>query len=280
VLRPSLPSQIRLSVTLQDEDAFLLSGEGQIEQILLNLGLNASEAMPAGGELQLDIHRHPSDDSTLEIVVSDQGAGIPPSVLPHIFDPFFTTKSSRGGHGLGLAAVHALVQQLKGKVSVQSVPEQGTKFIIHLPECAAPESEIPAAPASRPQRLRILVVDDQESVLQSVVQGLQDRGHEVLATTSATKALTAVAQWRPTLVITDLSMPVMTGLDLRQELLRRYPGLPILLMTGRAIEGLEKHGLGPAEVLAKPFDGLQLHEAIARLLAQTPPLSERANSLD
>lgn len=274
VIKASIDEKVRLEVDLPEEPLGTAAGEGQLEQLVTNLGKNALEAMPAGGVLRIVVRPVTSRPNHLHLVVSDTGEGILPEVLPHIWEPFFTTKAQHGGSGIGLAAVHALVRQLGGSITVDSAPGKGSAFIVELERCEPPEVVTP--PRRVPSRgKRVVVVDDSEGVLQAMTGTLEEAGLEVIPVASAEAALAEIEQRRPALVLTDHSMPGMSGLELRSALALRHPELPVVLMsafdppsTGEAAEA--------GDFLAKPFSNTQLIEAIEHALGRpSRQLTER-----
>ena len=260
---------------------------GQLEQALLNLAVNARDAMSAGGELRLRTRseriseRMPMDRGTLlpgeyiAISVEDNGAGMSPEVRSRIFEPFFTTKPIGSGTGLGLAMVLSVVQQAGGQVQVRSAPGAGTTITIFLPAVASVnkrESLRPHASALRGSG-RILVVDDEEGV-RTVLQRLLRRiGYDVDAVGDAETALAmlSVQPLRFDLVLSDILMPDKTGLELAEEIIGAAVPVAIVLMTGFADnatvrEATETHRL---PVLRKPFEVDQLAVIVEDALART-----------
>jgi two-component system cell cycle sensor histidine kinase/response regulator CckA len=227
----------------------------QLVQVLLNLVINARDAMPGGRAIELRTETlevspgHLLDRSQsavepgayAELAVRDSGQGIPPEELPHIFEPFYTTKAVGVGTGLGLATVEGIVSQSGGHIQVQSAVGKGTTIRILLPLTAEPA---PASPTTAPaqgsgrSRGRILVVDDEDSVRGIVARTLQAEGYEVLSAREGREALRELEEIGGVvdLVLTDLVMPGMGGLQLRGELARRYPDLPLVWISGRPLE--------------------------------------------
>ncbi|MGI9041822.1 MAG: ATP-binding protein, partial [Gemmatimonadales bacterium] len=221
----------------------------QLIQVLINLALNARDAMPRGGRLLLATRSAPMDPGNrlpgqvvvipagryTELVIEDSGLGIPPGVLPHIFEPFFTTKDVGRGTGLGLSTVYGIVKQSGGFLWAVSDPDRGSRFTILLPEVAVPAGEIPPAvqpphPQAPTAHRTVLVVEDEEAVRQVVVRMLAEEGYRVLEARDGQEALDRLSRegWPVHLVLTDLVMPVMNGNDLTTELRERYPDLPVV----------------------------------------------------
>jgi two-component system cell cycle sensor histidine kinase/response regulator CckA len=202
----------------------------------------------------------PGRYATIEL--RDTGAGIPPTVLPHIFDPFFTTRRDSGGTGLGLSTVHGIVRQSGGYMGVTSTPGEGTVFRIFLPRHEArPTAPPPPAPVA-PAGARLLLVDDEAPVRRLAARALRRAGWEVAEAAGAEEALEAnlsgVAQ-----LVSDVIMPGMDGPALVQELRKRLPGLPALLMSGYA-DPAQREALQADDIafLAKPFSMARLVELV------------------
>ncbi|MGY2049440.1 response regulator [Methylobacterium sp. JK268] len=244
----------------------------QFELALLNLAVNARDAMPGGGTITLDgssVAQAPGlpPGAYVRVALSDTGTGMDAATLAKATEPFFTTKGPGKGTGLGLSMVHGLMAQSGGALRVKSAPGQGTTVCLWLP-AAAPVEAAPAAPASSdgPAPLppsTILVVDDDPLVRIGTAAMLEDLGHSVREAASAAEALALLGE-RPGIdgVITDHAMPGMTGLDLVRRLRTSHPGLPVILATGYA--ELPNEGEVAVPRLAKPFS----QEDLARLLAE------------
>ena len=257
-------------------DATVLGDPGQLEQVVLNLVVNARDAMPGGGVLVIETRRAgPPHDRRVCLTVSDTGCGMAAATQARIFEPFFTTKPPGRGTGLGLATVYAIVAAAGGEIRVRSRLGRGTRFEIELPAHHADEPPPDAAPvagAAPPGRGEtVLLVEDEGALRAVVARMLRQQGYAVVEAAHGGEAL---ACWRALdgpggavpLVLSDVTMPVMGGRELAAALLAEHPGQRLLLMTGytdRPIpEVVVAHGV---EVLAKPFDALQL----ARLVRAT-----------
>ena len=262
MVRPSVPREIKLETSLPEQEITVLSGEGQLEQIVVNLALNAVDAMQNGGCLRVLVQCDAAS-SKVVILVSDTGQGMASDTLPRIFEPFFSTKSGQGGTGLGLAAVYAIVKQLDGQIEVNSKPEHGTTFTVTLP-CRphVKESDVVVGSSVIPERVRILVVDDQEAVLRSVSTGLSDDGFCVTSANSGAQALAKIGNEQPSILLTDLSMPDMDGLQLLRQLRKRFPKLPAILMTAHSNDAEMESGRFDVLWLPKPFTRQALRSAI------------------
>jgi PAS domain S-box-containing protein len=247
---------------------------GELEQALVNLALNAREAMPHGGRLR--IHAFPEGTAEsesprwLHIEVTDNGEGISQDRLPHIFEPFYTTKES--GTGLGLSQVFANVKQSGGRVDVDSSPDAGTTFHLRFPPAepgGEPERAITSA-RPKPGHETVLVVEDDASVRRVVQRLLRTAGYRVLTASDAAEALTAVATHDGDidLLLTDVVMPGMGGRELAEALRARDRGLRVLFMTGYADDPELSKTLDAQgdELIGKPFTGeALLHAVRARL---------------
>lgn len=266
MVRPSLQPTHTLNCAVPDSSLAILAGEGQLEQVIVNLSLNAVDAMPDGGTLTIEIQAHPS---MIRLSVRDTGCGMDAATLDRVFEPFFSTRSGKGGTGLGLAAVYAIVTQLDGKIHAESTPGVGSCFTVELPRHAAPpRCELKSTPSSRPpSSVHILVVDDQESVLRTLSAGLANAGYRVTTATSAEEALDKLPHLSPTLLLVDVRMPGISGLELLERVRSRHPKLPVIMMTGHANDENVESGKYGAHWLYKPFTPQKLDEAINTALA-------------
>jgi len=259
---------------------------GMLEQILVNLTVNARDAMPKGGQLVIETSAATFDaDSATKVFqarpgafacvsVTDTGGGIPPEILPKIFDPFFTTKEVGKGTGLGLATVFGIVQQHKGWVNVHSVVGQGTTLQVYLPRLR--QLVEPAPVAAPPAPLRggnetILLVEDELPVQALMQNTLQHLGYRVLSATTGPEALAVMEKHQDEihLLLTDLTMPGgMTGMELSEELRRRSPKLKVVYASGYSEEmaGKKLRLIEGENYLAKPFEIRQLAQTVRNRL--------------
>jgi CheY-like chemotaxis protein/anti-sigma regulatory factor (Ser/Thr protein kinase) len=255
----------------------------EIHQILMNLCANAAHAMAEkGGVLDVRLSEAVMESSTLpdpqmepgryfQLTVSDTGHGIPPEVVDRIFEPFFSTKEREEGTGLGLSIVHGIVKKLDGAISVDSAPGEGATFHTWLPfheETAAELGSIRLAKDTR--KGKILFVDDEKPIVLTAKALLGRLGYVVAATANPLHALEMVeaGEHRFDLVITDLTMPKMTGVELAKALHSIKPDLPVILCTGfsAAISQDMLTQAGIREVIMKPMIASELSEAIDRVL--------------
>lgn len=278
MLERILGEDVRLELNLHPAPLFVHADAGMLDQVLMNLAVNARDAMPNGGRLRIETaeqvieaeqaRRHPeaSPGRQVRISVSDTGGGIPPEILPHIFEPFFTTKAPGKGTGLGLATVFGIVQQHRGWLEVESQPGQGTTFHIFLPANEAGT----AAPDPEPTRARpiggsetILLVEDDQAVRQVTQMLLVQHGYRVL---EAADGVEALRLWREQegridLLITDLVMPEgLGGRELAAQLRAQRPGLKVIFTSGYSAELAGRElTLGPGQAfLPKPCPPQQL----------------------
>ncbi len=287
MLQRLIGSNMEIQLELAQGPKWVEVDRTQLVQILLNLVINARDAMPAGGRLvvrteTLEVSpQHLFDRLGLPVepgayaglAVIDTGAGIAPEHLPHIFEPFYTTKEVGRGTGLGLATVEGIVSQSGGHIQVESTIDGGTSITILLPLTAEPEphpleGRHDAAPARR--RARILVVDDENAVRTVVSRTLQAEGYDLLGARHGKEALHYLEQVGGSidLVVTDLVMPVMGGHELTEELTRRYPKVPIIWMSGHPRE-TENPYAGPDRVsafLQKPVPPQVLLQTVVQVL--------------
>jgi PAS domain S-box-containing protein len=281
LLRASLPSTIEIRQDVESE-AKVLSDPTQIHQIMMNLCTNAAYAMrDKGGILEVNLKdlelraetppRHPDlkPGKYLLLEVTDTGHGIPPSLMDRIFDPFFTTKEH--GTGMGLPVVHGIVKSLGGAITAYSDVGKGSTFRVYMPSLAQEEIIEPEGELSIPGgKERILFVDDELSIAASATDILQRLGYDVVSKTQAIEALNFF-QARPhdfDLVITDMTMPKMTGDELAKEILRIRRDVPVIICTGFSAKLTEEGAkeIGIRAVVMKPFGVGELARTIRQVL--------------
>ncbi|WP_077034942.1 response regulator [Pelomonas sp. KK5] len=269
LLATSVGSHVRINLELAHPHPFVNVDRNQLEMAILNLVVNARDAMPNGGSIVISTSEIPPGDASeakrgLELAVADGGTGIPPSIIGRVFDPFFTTKPMGTGTGLGLAQVYGFAKQSGGEVRIESSHEAGTRVRLSFPVVdadIADEAEGETATADT-ARQDILVVEDDDEVRQSIVQSLEILGHQVASVADGEAALSAMRAHQPTLLIVDYVMPGMNGAELIGHVKASWPDLPIILATGYA--DMEKVGqvLGARSILKKPFRVETLAEAV------------------
>jgi CheY-like chemotaxis protein/two-component sensor histidine kinase len=267
--------RIELRVELPDDLPPAMADANQIEMALLNLAVNARDAMPEGGVLTISAAREPvrgrhpakmRPGHYVRLSVTDTGTGMDQATLARAIEPFFSTKGVGRGTGLGLSMVHGLAQQLGGGMLIASRPGQGTTVDLWLPiSTVAIEDDKGATKFSAAPRAlgTALLVDDEALVRMSTADMLMDQGYEVVEAQSAEEALRLVNEGLvPDLVVTDHLMPGLSGLDLARDLRSRWPDLPVLIVSGYA----EMDGVTPDFLrLTKPFRAAELAESLAAL---------------
>jgi nitrogen-specific signal transduction histidine kinase/ActR/RegA family two-component response regulator len=252
----SLPATIDTELCLEAADDAVFANPVELHQVIMNLCTNSYHAMrDKGGHLQLSLadhhgpllgwslHHKPLTDSMLRLTVRDTGDGIPSEILPKIFEPFFTTKKQGEGTGMGLAIVHGVVSRCRGAVSIETTMGQGTAFHIYLPRhvCSPAlngRSEIPFAmdvtPESGQRRMRVLYVDDEFPVTRLAQRYLSRFGLDVETENDSVKALSTLRTRMGDfdVLVTDQTMPSITGLELAQKALKLNPRFPVIMCTG------------------------------------------------
>jgi two-component system, cell cycle sensor histidine kinase and response regulator CckA len=282
-----LGEDIEVRTRLSPELLRVKIDQGQFEQVILNLIVNARDAMPAGGQLTIETtnvewseddcrlmpQRKPG--SYVVLSVGDTGIGISPQDKPRIFEPFFTTKEPSRGTGLGLSVVYGIVQQSEGYIEVDSVPEQGTTFKLYFPavreHIANAETPVLAKSASVGTET-ILLVEDDEGVRNIVKLALEKQGYKLLVAGNGPAALT-VMETHPGaihLLLTDLVLPSMSGRQLAKIMIERYPTIKVVYMTGYTEHVMIKHGLptDAQHMLLKPFSMIELVRIVQLVLSE------------
>ncbi len=281
LLKRLLGETVTLAVKHGRDLGAVRADPGQLEQVIVNLAVNARDAMAGGGTLTLqtyavsaaDVRRMGSEILPIAeytaLRVTDTGTGIPPDLLPKIFEPFFTTKEVGKGTGLGLSTVYGIVKQSGGFIFADSKPGQGTSFVIYLPVHKAEAAAAPSAPRERerPSELwgsgTILLVEDEDMVRAVAERALTRHGYTVLTAAHGEEALELLGdQGAVDLLISDVVMPTMDGPTLVRQARLKFPDLPILFMSGYAEEQLRKSiDIDRVAFLPKPFSVQQLAEA-------------------
>jgi PAS domain S-box-containing protein len=290
MLRRLIGEDIDLTTTLADDLGQVKADPGQIEQVIMNLVVNARDAMPQGGKLTVETANVELDESYARhyvdvtpgayvmLAVSDTGQGMNEETQSHIFEPFFTTKEPGHGTGLGLATVHGIVKQSNGHIWVYSEPGQGTVFKIYLPQVQNPlelaQPDMPLATSLKGQET-ILLVEDNEMVRQLVRQVLDKNGYRVLVAHDGEAAI-QVCKLDETpihLLVTDVIMPGgMNGYEVAKLLTSFYPAMKVLYMSGYADEAIVRHGIleQASAFLQKPFTPKTLAQKVREVLDAAP----------
>ena len=291
LLRRLIGEDVNLMVSSQSDLGRVKADPGQIEQVVMNLAINARDAMPGGGELSIetsnievdrfyvDQHVDIKAGSYVLLVVSDNGIGMDEATRSQIFEPFFTTKELGKGTGLGLSTVYGIVKQSGGYVTVRSQPREGTSFRIYLPKVAATSAPAPARPDSRQNVLgseTILLVEDEETVRKLTRQVLENCGYSVLEASHGEQALDICDRSECTihLMVTDIVMPSMSGPELAQHIGVLRPDTRILFTSGYAEGAMARPRMMVSAdmFLAKPFTS----DALARKVREVLDDSEQA----
>lgn len=282
----SLGSSIRLQTVLAADLWRIFADVNQLENVVLNLAVNARDAMPGGGRLTVETSNCAVEDEASHagipqgeyvlISVVDNGSGMSPEVIGKAFDPFFTTKKLGQGTGLGLSQVYGFVKQSAGHVRIASVLGEGTTVRVYLPRPSADVDAPPPSPALREpplragQQQRVLVVDDEPGVRQFSVDALTELGYEVLAADGASAALKCLDEHPDiALLFTDVLMPEINGRQLADEARRRRPALKVLFTTGYSRNALVNDGVldSGVHLIGKPFTLDELATRLQTVLA-------------
>jgi len=262
----SLGTNINVVTALVPDLPTAMADANQLELALLNLALNARDAMPEGGTITIATDVDPGNG--ILIKVTDTGTGMPPEVLARAFDPFFTTKPPGKGTGLGLAQVYGIVQQLGGEVSVQTDVGKGTTFRIALRStdrsCTTPSAADHPAQGHRSETL--LVIDDDTDVREIMTGVLADIGYKIHEASNGAVALEMLSTVQPKLIIIDFAMPGMNGAEVALAVRQRYPDQRILFVSGFSDSSAVEKAIGNAPVLRKPFRPVELAEAVRTTL--------------
>ena len=281
-IRPMIESSLRGNIVYNEQiDPAVWPVKvdlAELELAIVNIAVNARDAMPNGGTFTLTVGNVPVDDTSggdeengdlIVVQFSDTGVGIPPNLLSKIFDPFFTTKEVGKGTGLGLSQVYGFVHQAGGTINAESKVGQGTTITVYLPSCFEKDiaKEIPAMDAPRSQRPMVLIVDDSSEVAEVTSSLFERLGYDTDYRDSADAALKYLAEGtKIDLVFSDIVMPgTIDGVGLAREIRSRYPDLPVLLTTGYS----DAAQAAPADlkILRKPFDTVALRGFIADMMA-------------
>ena len=273
---------------LSDASPHVRVDPGQLEQVVINLAINARDAMAAGGTLTLTTAKSELADGMAAadgaaipaghyalLVVRDSGVGMDAATQARIFEPFFTTKPTGHGTGLGLAAVYGIMTQNNGYITVKTALGLGTEFTLYLPVCDDATEDmgppVPIGPGARRSVATVLVVDDEPAVRAIVARSLKLGGFLCLEASDGAHALAIIGrEGPPDLVLTDLVMPGIGGVELARRVREHWPGLPILFMSGYSMEDLKRQGVTGVQggLIQKPFTPRALAVTVAEALAR------------
>jgi two-component system cell cycle sensor histidine kinase/response regulator CckA len=281
---------IRISMNLDPELGPVKADAGHMEQVVMNLAINAMDAMPQGGDLTIetanvqlapkDTRKHPDipPGAYIMVKVTDTGVGMNQEILSHIFEPFFTTKERGKGTGLGLSMAYGIIKQSNGHILVESTPQKGSTFRIYLPRMARTTKPIELAASALTQIQdtgTILLVEDEPGVRHVVQRMLALKGYSVLTAQDGQEAL-KVGQDHPApihLLLTDVAMPLMGGRELAERLAQVHPEMKVLFMSGHTEDGMVRRGVRESVInfIQKPFRADQLLHKVRKLLSHPKP---------
>jgi signal transduction histidine kinase len=285
VLKRTVDADIEVDTDLAISPGSAEVDRGELEQVVMNLAANACDAMPAGGRLVIEtrsVHLHAELETGgarlrpgayVAIAVHDTGVGMDDATRARTFEPFFTTKDATLGAGLGLATAYGIVKQAGGDIAVDSEPGRGSSFRVYLPRCArsatapAGRADAIAPAAARPRKL--LLIEDDRAVRRAMRRMLERAGYVVVEAATGRGALASMARELDIgLVVTDVLMPDMNGIEVARRLTTLYPHLPVLFVSGHKDGLTESDGLPPTHgFLGKPFQPDQLLAKIDELIA-------------
>ena len=291
MLARTIGEHLELVVRPSPTELMICADAGQVHQIMMNLAINARDAMPAGGTLlieanevdvdaqQADLLPRPAGGRYVQLIVSDTGTGMSAETIGRIFEPFYTTKPKGYGTGLGLANVYGIVTDAGGSIHVYSEIDVGTTFHVYFPQAQVPEgastTRLAAAAAPRGHGQAILVVEDEPLLAQAVERILHGGGYQVLSATGGSEALALQAEYACDLLLTDVVMPEMSGRRLAELLHQRCADLPVLYMSGYT-NGL----LGAARILDPGIAFIEKPFSRDRLLSEVAVALNGAQELD
>ncbi len=278
LVRRTLGERIEIALDIAEGVWPVFVDRSQFETALVNLAVNARDAMPGGGRLTIGVRNRPAEEGAegaglVEVAVADTGQGMAPDVLERVFEPFFTTKESGKGTGLGLSMIYGFAQQSGGRVAIESQPGEGTTVRLLLPRTEAripSRSEAVSGPALPDFRAAtVLVIDDDPHVRRVTVALLETLGYRAEEAADGASGLRALEARIPDLVILDFAMPGMNGAEVARIARERWPALPLVFASGHAdtaaIESVAGEG---APVLRKPFRIEELQSILVSVLSQ------------
>ncbi len=285
LLRRTIGEHVELRVELGPDVPAIEADPSQLERVLVNLAVNARDAMPDGGVLEISTKSIEVENGEGEglrgqlvrLAVRDEGTGMSADVAERALEPFFTTKPSGEGTGLGLATVYGIVNQSGGELAIDSAPGRGTTLTIDFPAT----TEAPRPPSPRPDQVRepvggtVLVVEDEAPVRRITARILRDAGYRTIEAGEGVEALALLEASENedlSLLVTDIVMPKMSGRELTERVREDRPNLPVLFMSGYTDDIVVRHGVATADYsfLAKPFNRETLLAAVAQAIKAGP----------
>jgi two-component system cell cycle sensor histidine kinase/response regulator CckA len=291
MIRPLIGEHLNLVLRLDPAAGHIRADASQVDQIIVNLIVNARDAMPAGGTVTIETgtvefeepyaleHFDVAPGPYVLLAVSDTGVGMDRATREHIFEPFFTTKEVGKGTGLGLATIYGIVRQAGGHIWLYSEPGHGSAFKLYFPRVDAAVEDEPAVGAVPSAGVgTVLVVEDEPVVRDMTTQLLDRAGYEVLPVANAAEALASTELVQPIdVLVTDVIMPNMSGIELAEEMMDRYPRLSVVLLSGYTAEtlDLERVTARGAKFVPKPLTSNQLLEAVQKAMATARASTER-----
>ena len=282
LIRRSVGPMVQLEIEIGDNADTVISDRTQLELAILNLAINARDAMPEGGTLRIAsvtrtgrVHHELPEGDYVELTVTDTGMGMPPDVLDRAFEPFFTTKGTGKGTGLGLSMVFGVVSQSGGAAAIESMPGEGTtvRLILRRAEAGQEDGQEDHGNSGHDQSelagCTVLLIDDDEGVLEVMAAILGDAGARVVSAPNGEKGLQLFDHERPDLMVVDFAMPGMNGAEVAHRVQRVDQNLPVLIVSGFAQTATLAELAGPEmAMLRKPFRNRELLDAATRLLGK------------
>jgi two-component system cell cycle sensor histidine kinase/response regulator CckA len=287
---------VKIVLSLSPKLAPVMADRGQVEQIVLNLAVNARDAMPKGGTLTIEtanveldehyakVHLGVKPGHYVALILSDTGIGMTPEVRDRLFEPFFSTKERGKGTGLGLATVHGIAARSGGSVSVYSEVGKGTSFKVYFPRANAAELVLATPPPVASPLVgteTVLVVEDTEALRELAKRLLRRLGYTVLVAANANEALELFDRNEAIdVLLTDVVMPGASGPELTKQLVERRPGLKVLYMSGYTEDSIVQHGVVDPGIafLQKPFTAETLGRKVREVLDRRPSGGQRLES--
>jgi signal transduction histidine kinase/CheY-like chemotaxis protein len=278
IVRRLMPSNVEVRAQAPHALPLVMCSPAQIQQVLLNLAINARDAMPEGGLVTITAG---ADDDAVELRVNDMGTGIDPAIAERIFEPLFSTKEAGKGTGLGLSVVATVVSDHGGTIAVRSSPGEGATFEVRLPRAPAAPADATPPRERRAGARRVLIVDDDEAIRKVTARVLRARGCDVEVAASGDEGLRMIAEsGAPDLIVTDLSMPGTSGATFARGALAAHADVRVLVVTGYVDEDLaDLMATGRAQILAKPFTAQSLAAAVDALASDSTPEPSGARAI-